>query len=281
MADAPLTVLTAVLLGVLQGLTEWLPVSSSGHLVLAQALFGIEAPLFFDLVLHVGTLLVVVVFFRRAILDIVRSLYTIPSAYSREGSWRAVLWDDRHRRLALLVVLGSVPTAIMGFLLEARITGAFDSPLAVGVALLVTGTFLWSTRFARLRSDGDVGWREALAIGAVQGLALFPGVSRSGSTIGSALLLGVDRERAVQYSFLLSIPAIGGATLLHATEAAVAEAVLNLPAYAAGTLAAMVVGYVTLFLLVALVRRQLFHWFAFYCWATGAAVLAWALLSGT
>lgn len=271
-----LSLAEAILLGVVQGVTEWLPVSSSGHLVLAQALLGVEAPIVFDLVLHLGTLLVVVFFYRAVIAQILRAYAHLPRELRSGLSWRRALWDDPHRRLGVLVVSGTIPTAIIGFTFRDTITTLFESVLAVAIALLVTGTFLWATKYAR-PIPGDLRVRHALLIGIAQGVAILPGVSRSGSTIGAATLLGVDRELAVKYSFLLSIPAIVGAAVLQANPAAFGTIAGEWPAYAAGTVAAMVVGYASLSFLVFIARRRGLHYFAYYCWAIGGLSLAWAL----
>lgn len=274
-----LTVLQAILLGVLQGLTEWLPVSSSGHLVLAQEVLGVEAPVFFDLVLHLGTLLVVLVYFRSTIAEVLVSLWTAPRARRERGSWRAAVWDDPPRRLAVLVVAGSVPTAIIGLTLEDFFVAQFENGMTAAVMLLVTGTFVWLTKYAPApRPVAGMGWRDALLVGTAQGLAIMPGISRSGATISAAAFLGVDRETAVRYSFLLAIPAIGGAFLLRVDPAALADVAASPLAYAAGTGAAIVVGYLSLAFLVIITRRKGFHWFAPYCWALGAAALAWFTL---
>lgn len=273
-----LSPLEALLLGIVQGITEWLPVSSSGHLVLVQETLGLEATLFFDLLLHVGTLLVVLVFYRETVADIARALVTAPRAHRDGGSLRGIWLADPHRRLALLVVVGSVPTAVIGLAFEDVFVGFFSSLLVVGGALIATGTWLMLSRLAPEADDPpQVGWGAALAIGALQGLAIIPGISRSGATIGGALLLGVERELAVRFSFLLSVPAILGATILQADGAALAAAGANLPAYAVGVVVSMLVGYGALALLVYIVKQETFHRFAWYCWPVGGLVL-WSVL---
>lgn len=269
-----LSILQALVLGVVQGITEWLPVSSSGHLVIVQETLGLEATLFLDLLLHVGTLLVVLVFYRGTVAGILTALVQAPGALAEGRSWRQVWLEDPHRRLALLVVVGSVPTAIIGFAFEDVFVGFFSSLLVVGAALIATGTSLMLSRLAPEADDPpQVGWGAALAIGALQGLAIIPGISRSGATIGGALLLGVERELAVRFSFLLSVPAILGATILQADGAALAAAGANLPAYAVGVVVSMLVGYGALALLVYIVKQETFHRFAWYCWPVGGLVL--------
>lgn len=260
--------LQALILGVVQGLTEFLPVSSSGHLVLAQALFGEsfefkDMAVAFDLALHVGTLLPVLWFYRA---DLGRIVRRVTSRDGFEGGVRTWL-VDRHRWLALMVVVGTVPTGLMGVLLKDRFENLFHDPQAVCGALLVTGALLLSTRWL---GTGDRALRNltlwvALAVGVAQGLAITPGISRSGTTIAVALLLGLDRELAARFSFLLSIPAILGATVLVAKDGVVLPEGAAL-ALAVGFVAAVTVGYAALVMLVALVRRGGLHHFVWYLW---------------
>lgn len=276
---ADLSIVEAVLLGVLQGLTEWLPVSSSAHLVLAHEVAGLEAPVFFDLVLHLGTLLVVIVFFRATLRDLLAALARGVGRVRRGESVRTAIWGDPETRLGLLVVLATVPTAIIGFLLADLAVALTESVLSVGIALLAAGTYIWLTKyFQGTRRASELRVRDALVVGTAQGLAaVVHGLSRSGITISAATFLGVERETAVRFSFLLSIPAILGATVLTAQDGAVAEASANWVPYAAGFLAALAVGYATLALLVAIMRRRAFHWFAIYCWSVGAMAVLWAV----
>lgn len=275
----PLSLVEAIALGVLQGLTEWLPVSSSGHLVLAHEIAGLEAPVFFDLVLHLGTLLVVVLYFRRTILDVLRALARVAARLRAGEPWKAAAWEDPDARLAVLVAIGTLPTAVIGFALADLAVALTESVLATGIALLVAGTYIWATRwFNGTRSVLAMRPRDALAIGAAQGAAaVVHGLSRSGITISAATFLGLDRETAVRYSFLLSIPAILGASLLTALDGGLADAAADWKPYAAGFLAAMLAGYATLAALVAIMKRRAFHWFALYCWTVGALAVAWAL----
>ncbi len=256
----------AAVLGVVQGLTEFLPVSSSAHLVLGQALLGLKEPeLLFDVAVHVGTLLAVLVFFWRDLWAMLRGLLR---AQDDEGF--------RGRRLLWLVIVGSVPTAIIGVVFKDTFEALFASPRAVGMALLVTGAMLMATRFAppARREVGRVGPGRALIVGIVQGLAITPGISRSGSTISTALLLGVERRLAAHYSFLLSIPAICGALLLHLMDLKPGETVELTPLVVGGVVAGFT-GLGALMLLVKVVQRGGLHWFAFYCWALGLWALVW------
>lgn len=262
-----ITNLQAFLLGVIQGLTEFLPVSSSGHLVLGQRLLGLGQPeLLFDVAVHVGTLLAVVVFFRRDLYLMLKGL--------RPGDGEA----KAGRRLLWLVIAGSVPTALMGFLLKDSFERMFGSVFAVGVALILTGVFLALTRLAPAgtRGIGRMGTGRALLVGLAQGLAITPGISRSGATISAGLFLGLERDLAARFSFVLSIPAILGALLLQVSEIE-PGASLALSPLLIGALSAALVGYLALKLLIRLLEKGRLHWFAPYCWGLGVLALIWSL----
>ncbi|MBU1276026.1 MAG: undecaprenyl-diphosphatase UppP [Proteobacteria bacterium] len=256
----------AAALGVVQGLTEFLPVSSSGHLVLGQRLLGFTEPaLMFDIAVHVGTLVAVVGVFWRDLWSIMRGLFVWRDGEGRQG-----------RRLLWLVIVGSIPTAIMGFLLKDLFESMFSSLLTVGLALLVTGWLLLATALVRMpgRPLERVGAGRALLIGLAQGLAITPGISRSGSTIAMALLLGVNRRMAAHYSFVLSIPAILGALVLHVHELG-APSASQLAPMIMGFITAAISGYLALRMLLKIVQAGAFHWFAPYCFAVGLFTLAW------
>ena len=270
----------AVLLGVVQGLTEFLPVSSSGHLILFQNLLGLKEPLLaFDISVHVGTLLAVIAYFYKDIIAMLKALGRLLSGrFSRRAS--AGPWtQDRDIRMALLIVTGSIPTAFLGLLFKEIAETLFSSVTIVGITLMITGAILWGTR--RLGENGH-GIRRftaggSLLVGIVQGLAIIPGISRSGSTIAAGLYLGLDRETAARFSFLLSIPAVAGAGLLGAMDL-VPQSGLPLALIAAGTLVSCGVGYASLKLLVWMVGRGRLHFFAPYCFVLGAVALGVSLI---
>jgi undecaprenyl-diphosphatase len=246
--------LQVILLGLVQGLTEFLPVSSSGHLVLFQALLGesfsfADAPLTFDLVLHLGTLVPVVVYYRRDLIGLSGALGRGPK--SGEAQW-----------LLGLLVLATIPTGLMGVLLKDRFEEAFHAPRAVFVALGLTGLLLASTRWAPPR-DREPSVPLALALGVAQGFAITPGVSRSGTTIAVALWLGLDRSTAARFSFLMAIPAILGAVVLTAKDVAQADGG-RWPLLGLGFVVAALSGYLALAWLVRLVRGGRFWLFAIY-----------------
>lgn len=241
-----MTVLQAVLLGLLQGVTEFLPVSSSGHLVLARAVMGLEEiPLLFDVLLHVATLVVVIGVFRRRVWGILAALGRFTLRRTTED-------DKPYLALALKLVAASAVTAVLGLgisTLEIR-----EEPGMVSALLLATAVVLAATAFARgSRSLEDIGWGRSLLMGAAQGLGVFPGISRAGATIGSGLLSGLDRKAAGEFSFLLSIPAVGGAFLLTLKDAAELGSAVPLGSLAAGFVAALAAGYASLKLLLWLI----------------------------
>jgi len=271
-----LNTIEAIFLGAIQGLTEFLPVSSSGHLVLFQNLFGLKEPeLLFDICLHVGTLAAVLIVFYREILDILTALIQIPGRLRSAGSIANLLAGDRSLRMALLIVVGSIPTAVIGLLFKEITDRLFGSLTIVGCMLLVTGTLLWLTR--AIRSQGrpveQTTLKDAILIGIVQGLAILPGISRSGSTIATALFLGVNRTVAGRYSFLLSIPAIVGALAL-SLDTPELHTTIPLGTILAGSVVSAAVGWMALVILLRVVDRGQLHRFAPYCWIVGAITLA-------
>ena len=270
-------VLQAVALGVTQGLTEFLPVSSSGHLVLLQNLLGIHEPeLLLDISLHVGTLAAVFIAFRGEIWSILATVVCFPGRMKTAGGWRPLWQEDPDVRMIGLIVIGSAPTAVLGLLFKEIAEQLFGAVWIVGVMLLVTGTLLWLTRRAgnQGRKIGAATTRDALVVGLVQGLAIIPGISRSGSTISAALFLGIDRELAGRYSFLLSIPAILGAVWL-GVDGSMGKSTLSAGAIAAGTLVSAIVGYAALTVLLRTVRKGYLYYFAPYCWVVGGIALVW------
>ncbi|MCB2187418.1 MAG: undecaprenyl-diphosphate phosphatase [Deltaproteobacteria bacterium] len=257
----------ALFLGLVQGLTEFLPVSSSGHLVLLQNLMGLQEPeMLFDVAVHAGTLAAVLLFFRRDIGDMILGLIS-----SRpEG--------QRGRRLIWLVLAGSVPTAVIGLLFRHQFEALFSNILAVGCALLLTGFLLFFTARVKppRRNLERTGPGRAALIGLAQGLAITPGISRSGATISTAIFLGVERPLAAHFSFLLSIPAILGALALQLKDLP-PDGGPGWAVLVAGALTAAVSGYLALALLIRVVTQGRLFWFAPYCWLAGLLAIGWSL----
>ena len=259
----------ATLLGLIQGLTEFLPVSSSGHLAITQHFLpGFEQPgLLFDVLVHAATTLAVLIYFRR-------DVWRLASCYFRSDLQAG---EDRH--LLRLLVIGSVPTAVIGLSFKDFFSGLFENLLVIGAMLLTTATLLILAE--RIRKDGRklprMTLSDAIVTGLVQGLAIIPGISRSGSTIACLLLRGVDGEAAARFSFLLAVPAVGGATLIslkdlqHVSSGA-------LPAYGLGALIAFLSGLFAIRCLMDVVRRRRLFGFAVYCLLVGSGILAYSLL---
>lgn len=238
----------AALLGILQGLTEFLPVSSSGHLVIAQNLIPdfTQPGVLFYVVLHAGTLLAIIIYFRDTILKITG-------------------------RYLLLLAIGTVPAAIFGLLFQSAIERLFLSTLFVGFALLVTGALNYLTDIAAKKTD-KLTVKLSWLVGFAQAFAIIPGVSRSGTTIFTATRLGLEREKAAEFSFLLSVPAVLGATILEAlTYAKTSD--INLSFYFVGFLAALMSGYLAIGVVLKILKEKRFRLFAIYCLVVGSLVI--------
>ncbi len=251
----------AVVLGLVQGFTEFLPVSSSGHLVLAQAVLGLRLPgVFFEVVVHVATLCAVLWVYRARVGALARGVLT--------GEREAVVY-------VLLLLLASVPAGVAGLMGRDFFHGTYEAPLLAASMLLVTGAFVWSiSRTAPLAEDPRPGPAQALGVGVAQALAILPGVSRSGSTVATGAAMGVDVIRMAEFSFLMSVPAIGGAAILELRDAEAVAAQVGGLALALGFLAALLSGVAAIRIFVRMLRTRTFHRFAYYCWAVGLAYLA-------
>ncbi|MBU0983180.1 MAG: undecaprenyl-diphosphate phosphatase [candidate division Zixibacteria bacterium] len=248
----------AALLGLIQGLTEFLPVSSSGHLVLGQALLGVKQPgVAFELLTHLGTLLAVLIYFRARILQLIKSVFD--SNLTEE------------RRIVVMLVVATLPLVLIGTLFESYLEQFFSNPWVAANMLLATGAVLLTTR---LFKDGkrEVRTPGAIAMGLAQCLALLPGLSRSGSTIAFGMLAGVSAERAAEFSFLMAIPAILGAVVYKARELSHLDTGLLLP-YLVGTAVAFGSGLFAVYAVLAVIRKGKFEYFAYYCFAAGVVGL--------
>ena len=263
------------ILGIVQGLTEFLPVSSSGHLVLFQQLFGLREPdLLLDVMLHLGTLIAVVAVFRDDIWNIFKDTTKGVKYLIKHKKLNPAFDEFLNIKFILLIIIATIPTGLIGFLFEDLFEKLFGSTLSVGFMLLVTGTILASLRWVITREKDikEMGIMDALIIGIVQGLAITPGISRSGITIVFGLWRGLNREVAAKFSFLLSIPALLGATLLQISKihSLNSEEIISLTT---GTITAMIVGYLALRFLLNVVKRGKLHHFAYYCWFIGVITI--------
>jgi undecaprenyl-diphosphatase len=258
----------AVLLGLIQGLTEFLPVSSSGHLALAESfLSGTDGGVAFAVLLHAGTLLAILLVFARGLRELVVGGLRLPLQLARPlSAWRP------DSIFAAKIVIATIPGAFVGLFLEHRIEAAFGSIAAVGALLLVTATFLFATRWAP-EGDRDVTWTFAVLIGCAQAIAILPGISRSGATISAAMFLGVARPRAAEFTFLAAVPLILGSLVLELPELRDSAAAGGGWHLFLGFTTSFVVGWIALRWLVRLVRSGKLHWFAPYCAAIGLVAL--------
>jgi undecaprenyl-diphosphatase len=260
----------AVILGVIQGVTEFLPISSSGHLVLFQHLLGFREPeLLLDAALHSGTLLAVCIHFRRDL----RAMAVDAGWLLRQPFSRTPRPPSSRLPLMGWILVGSLPTALIGLMFKDTFEKAFGSVPLVGAMLLVTGTLLLLTRITAHSSTSKqtIGLLIALAIGTVQGIAIIPGISRSGATIACGLFLGLERELAGRFSFLLSIPAITGALALQLVKGdagQIAPWILII-----GVVSSGLVGLLALRVLMGMVRQGRLSFFAPYCWIVGLVLL--------
>ncbi len=264
-----------IILGIIQGLTEFLPVSSSGHLVLGQIFFGItESQLTFDISVHIGTLLAVLLVYAK---DISAMLISVFGFVSKAVSFKPaafLLKEDKNLQLAGLILIGSIPTAFIGIVIKQFEHVLFSSTLLVGFMLILTGTILWASKnfYFKENKKSSLNIKKALFIGITQGIAVIPGISRSGSTIAAGMFMGLDRHTAAKFSFLLSIPAILGAQILSIKDMMNNDLVLD-PVTIYATIASFITGLAALKLLLSLVHSGRFHLFAPYCWLIGSLVL--------
>ncbi len=261
----------AILLGLLQGATEFLPVSSSGHLVLLKSLMGIETEgVLWEVALHVGTLGAVLLLFWRDIRDLLVGWFRGLARLRRDG-WKRVWGDCAEFRHGWYIIVATLPAGIAGIAAKHLVERAFASPILTAAMIFVTGEILWLTRpHSLLRQTGKIRLRDSLLIGLAQAVAIIPGISRSGSTISAGLMCGVEREQAARFSFLLSVPVILGAALLEGRKITALPHDQIVPLLV-GMGVALVSGIIALCLLLRVVRAARLHWFAWYCWAVGLA----------
>ena len=275
-----LDIISAIILGAVQGLSEFLPISSSGHLALIPHLLGVETGLAFDTVLHIGTLIAIFSFFWKDIINLIKGfLLSIIDLTEGVDTFKKGLIEVPEKRFAWLIIVGSIPTAIIGILLKDAIETIFRGTVFIGFFLIVTGLILY---YSERHSSGDVtvrdmSFKQSIIIGLCQGLAVLPGISRSGSTIAAGLCLGLEREYAARYSFLLSVPAVLGAGLIQIKDIASIDA--SLTVLFAGFVSSVIFGYLAIKLLMKMIKGWSLDIFAYYCWIVGALTLILSLIS--
>ena len=263
-----MTTWESFILGLVQGATEFLPVSSSGHLVIGQALLGISIPgVAFEVAVHLGTLLSVLLVYRRRVTDLAAGAFRgRPEAWAYFG----------------MILLATAPAGILGVAAGDFLEALFEAPAVAGVGLLATGAFLWSSRRAVSRNPavGSVSFRIALLMGIAQAFAIVPGVSRSGATVVAGLWLGLEAEEAAAFSFLMAVPAILGAAVLQLPGLADEGGAILGGVLLFGSLTAALTGVLAIWTFVAMLRRRAFHRFGPYCWAVGASFLLFLAFRG-
>jgi len=262
-----LSILNAVLLAVFQGFTEFLPVSSSGHLVLMQELLNLHDPqlIIFDVFVHFGTLMSVVFVFWNDILKMVRSFIKAFSTMNLKEEYK----KTEHFRLGVAIIVGSIPAGIIGLLYRRQIEDAFTDPKLVAMNLVITGLILFLTRLPKPVPGKKVGFVSAFMIGLAQTVAILPGISRSGSTMSTALYLRISPVQAARFSFLLSVPVIAGASLLEGYTIYKYGTTIGLAPLFIGTVVSAISGYLAIKVLFKVMEKGKFSWFSVYCLIIG------------
>lgn len=258
-------ILKIIILAIVQGLTEFLPVSSSGHLALAEYLLGIESPgVTLEVFLHFGTFMSVLVIFWK---DIAKIIIAFFGNVWKVWKYPSVMKENEDFAMAIYIILSMIPAGIVGVLFEEQIDGFFDNILMVGIALIVTGTVLFLTQWAQ-NEKRPLNWWRTILMGIAQAIAVIPGISRSGSTVSTGMFLGMPREKVAKFSFLMALPLIFGATIMKAKAALATEGFIW-SGIIIGTVTAFLFGYFAVkWLLRAIIKGRLYM-FGFYCLILG------------
>jgi len=270
-----LSLVYAIFMGIIQGLTEFLPVSSSGHLVILQQLLGLEeVGLGFNLILHIGTLVAVSIYYRKDLFLLFKEFFSLLKDVLTKG--KSDIRANEHRLLLVMLFIAILPTAAIGFLFNDLFESLFKTSYIVGYTLIITGIILWISNYLPVGSKHakDMTLKDALFVGLVQGAAITPGISRSGSTIFAGLATGFTRDLATRFSFLLSIPAILAAVVLEGPEIIKeVSAIGNVLPVVSGFIASAVSGYLAIDLLISILKRQKLQYFSYYCWIVGGLTI--------
>ncbi|MGN0710965.1 MAG: undecaprenyl-diphosphate phosphatase [Anaerovoracaceae bacterium] len=275
-----MTLFEAIILGLVQGLAEFLPISSSGHLALLQYFFGIEGEsvLAFAVLMHVGTLISVFIVYWKDIAELFQELIrVIVDICTGKGLGTM---KNPTRRMGYMIIVATIPTAVIGILFNDIFAGFYNSLIAIGIGLLITGTILWVAERLNSSKTGimDMKFRHAIFVGICQGIAITPGISRSGSTLFGGLISGINREVAVKFAFLISIPSILGSVILEAPGAFEQGLDMSLVVpVLAGVIVSAVSGLIAIKAMIAFVTKQKLSYFSFYTWILGAAVILYSI----
>jgi len=265
--------LTALVLGIVQGVTEWLPISSSGHLVIFQHILGVNGnPVLFDAVVHLGTLFAVLLATREFVWRILKA-----SLLALKGNPIRNMKKNSDARTGYGAVLATIPIVMTGLLLQNYIESAFSSLWIVAITLPVTGLILFSVR-GKKGEKKEPSLPAALWIGIAQIFALIPGISRSGTTIVAGIHAGLERDSAARFSFLMAILAIAGAGALEIHKAMQGTVDIDMLSLVVGFTSSLIVGYISVKALLKIIVTDKFHYFAYYCWGVGGALLVYLLV---
>lgn len=279
----------AIIMGIVQGLTEFLPVSSSGHLAISRQILGLHFDnILFEVLLHIGTLIAIVAVYYKDVMGLIVGGIGIIGRFFQyifikmrnlilnKNNKVPKIINNNDKKFVMLIIVASIPTAIIGLILEKKIIKAFDILLVPGICLIITGFLLYSTNKLKsgVKKQGKTSYFDAVIIGAFQGFATIPGISRSGSTIVAGLLRGLNKEFAVKFSFLMSLPAVLGAMVLQLKDMQLEtlSSVITAP-YIIGTAVSALVGYICIKFLIKLIKNNKLHYFAYYCFTVGIIVI--------
>ena len=271
-------IIQAIIIGLVQGLTEFLPVSSSAHLIFTQQALGLsDVGLAFDVLLHVGTLVAVVAYFFSDIISMIKGFF-LSLIDLKDGKFMEEVRRDPYKKLAWLTIIATIPVGIVGVLFNDLVESLFTGITVPAFFLLITGCLLYVSQ--RMNSGGidlsNITLKEALIMGCGQALAVLPGLSRSGTTIAAGLFSGLDKEFAAKFSFILSIPAILGAGVFQLKDLSGGN--VEIEACIAGFIVAVISGYLAISVLLKLIREKSLDIFAYYCWIVGAVILVGSLI---
>lgn len=271
-------ILQAIIIGLVQGLTEFLPVSSSAHLIFTQQALGLsDVGLAFDVLLHVGTLVAVVAYFFSDIISMIKGFF-LSLIDLKDGKFMEEVRRDPYKKLAWLTIIATIPVGIVGVLFNDLVESLFTGITVPAFFLLITGCLLYVSQ--RMNSGGidlsNITLKEALIMGCGQALAVLPGLSRSGTTIAAGLFSGLEKEFAAKFSFILSIPAILGAGVFQLKD--LSGGSVEIEACIAGFIVAVISGYLAISFLLKLIRERSLDIFAYYCWIVGAIILVGSLI---
>lgn len=291
-----MSIFQAIIMGIIQGLTEFLPVSSSGHLAIMQNLLGVDTDtgLLFDILLHIATLVAVFIVMYRDVIKLIVDFFLIvkdffinigrafKNLFSKKKTPYKVLASTSYRKFVIMLIISTIPTGILGYLLKDMVESVSTELLIPGICLLATGFILLISDFLEdgYKKPKDATYGDAFAVGAAQGVAVLPGISKSGTTIVACLLCGFDRKFAVKYSFIMSMPAIVGAMILELKDLGGLQIESSeIVSYGIGMIVAAFVGFIAIKLMLKIVLNRYFKFFSFYCLGIGAvSIIAYIIL---